>query len=142
MNALTWKILAVGLGLLGWSGTAVLAEAATLVVLSLECLEPEDHDRDEPELVVVSGGRTRSFRFTRMTRGDIVPRGGGVIGRIPINGRTSIILYDRDNGRTDWFDSDDYLGMRIISGNPTNGVQELRFNGDGAFYKLRFRVDL
>ena len=122
MKAFQWKtILIVGLGLLSWSGTAATAEAATLVLISLECVEPEDRTRDEPELVIFTGGRSRSIRFTSLGRGEIAPRGGGIIARIPMNGRTSVTLYDRDNGRTDWFDSDDYLGSTPSRRPPPTG---------------------
>ncbi len=116
------------------------ADARTLTLLWLRCDEPEDANVDEPELVVSTGGQTTSFSLPSMTRGDRYPRGAGSIGRILINGRTTILLYDRDNGRNDWFDADDLLGTHVVPAGTTNG-RSVVFNLDGANYTLRYRVD-
>ena len=98
-----------------------IADARTLTLLWLRCDEPEDANVDEPELVVSTGGQTTSFRLSPMTRGDRQPRAAGSIGRVLLNGRTSILLYDRDNGRNDWIDADDWLGTHVVPAGTTNG---------------------
>lgn len=123
-----------------YSATALLARHKTLVLVSLTCYEPEDATWDEPELVVSTGGGRTSFKLSSMTRGSVEPS-VGTIGQVLMNGQTSIVLYDRDNGRNDWFDADDLLGRHVIGEVATNGIQTLIFNRDGAYYTLRYRVD-
>jgi hypothetical protein len=139
MNALKCKsILAVALGLFACFGAGSMTHAATLVLVSLTCDEPEDANWDEPELVVSTRGELTSFFFPPMTRGQVQPR-EGEIGRVIMGRRTQVFLYDRDNGRTDWWDSDDLLGHQWVQPVVTNAGM-MSFNRDGAFYTLRYRV--
>jgi hypothetical protein len=103
----------------------------------LTCHEPEDANWDEPELVVRTGGATTSFKLRSMTRGSTI----SPIGRVLMGGQAVITLYDRDNGRNDFWDADDYLGAHTIQPVATGREWTLTFNQDGAYYTLRYRVD-
>jgi len=141
MCSFTYKtMMAVGVGLCAWFGTNATARGATLVLLSLTCHEPEDANWDEPELVVVTRGSVTNFYLDSMSRGSIEPQ-AGEIGRVVMGVDATVNLYDRDNGRNDWFDSDDHLGRRTIQAAATNGVRSVTFRGDGADYTLRYRVN-
>jgi hypothetical protein len=141
MSAFAYKtIMALGLGLLAWLGTDAAARGETLVLLSLTCHEPEDANWDEPELVVVTRGFVTNFYLDSMSRGSIEPA-AGEIGRVIMGIDATVNLFDRDNGRNDWFDSDDHLGRRTIHAVATNGVRSVTFRGDGADYTLRYRVN-
>jgi hypothetical protein len=123
------------------SVVASVGRAETLVLVSLTCHEPEDANWDEPELQVNTGDGITHFYLPVMTRGSVERQGGRIIGRVLMDGRASVQLWDLDNGRDACFDSDDNLGLRNIPPDVTNGIKTVTFNRDGANYTLRYRVD-
>lgn len=114
-------------------GTVSSADAATLRIISLECLSTEDNEIDEPLLKVTGDGQDSRYR-RRMRAGDL----WRINQRLFFRNALTVRLYDRDDGP---FDNDDYLGGITIGAAPTNGVRRVTFNLDGANYTLRFLVE-
>ena len=125
-----WIILILVLCL----GTASSANAATLRLISLECVLTEDSEVDEIMLKVVESDGSYTRYKRNMRSGDL----WRLNKRLLFSNRLVVALIDIDGGP---FDPDDRLGSFIVDTEPTDRVRSYTFNLDGANYRLRYRVD-
>lgn len=133
-NKLTKLSIWITLILVLCVGASSSVNAATLRLISLECVLTEDSEVDEIVLKVIDtdGSNTRYNR--NMRSGDL----WRLNRRLLFTNRLVVALIDVDGGP---FDPNDRLGSFIVSNEPTNGVRSYTFNLDGANYRLRYRVD-
>lgn len=105
-----------------------------LHLLSLRCITTEDAGTDEAYLEI---GDSRIWRHN-ISEGDSESLEHLVF---PLTDPIGVELWDRDNGRGDWLDSDDHLGTISITGEMRGqGEMSREFGRDGARYVLTFEV--